>query len=51
VYTELQRYTYEDPPFIYLYEPFAFEGINEAVQNYKPRAAEDYFLKEVSLAG
>ncbi|HVR31306.1 MAG TPA: ABC transporter substrate-binding protein [Acidimicrobiia bacterium] len=51
VYSELHRYTYEDPPFIYLYEPFAFEGINEAVQNYKPRAAEDYFLKEVSLAG
>lgn len=51
VYTELHRYTYEDPPFIYLYEPFAFEGINSAVQNYKPRAAEDYFLKEVSLAG
>ena len=51
VYTELQRYTYEDPPFIYLYEPFAFEGINSAVQNYKPRAAENYYLKEVSLAG
>ncbi len=51
VYSELHRYTYEDPPFIYLYEPFAFEGINSAVQNYKPRAAEDYFLREVSLAG
>ena len=51
LYTELHRYTYENPPFIYLYEPFAFEGINEAVQNYKPRAAENYFLKEVSLAG
>lgn len=51
LYTELQRYTYEDPPFIYLYEPFAFEGINVAVQNYQPRAAENYFLKEVSLAG
>jgi peptide/nickel transport system substrate-binding protein len=51
VYTELHRYTYEDPPFIYLYEPFAFEGINSAVRNYKPRAAEEYFLREVSLAG
>jgi peptide/nickel transport system substrate-binding protein len=51
VYTELHRYTFEDPPFIYLYEPFAFEGINTAVRNYKPRAAEDYFLREVSLAG
>jgi peptide/nickel transport system substrate-binding protein len=51
LYSELHRYTYEDPPFIYLYEPFAFEGINAAVQNYKPRAAENYYLKEVSLAG
>jgi peptide/nickel transport system substrate-binding protein len=51
VYSELHRYTYEDPPFIYLYEPFAFEGINSAVRNYKPRAAEEYFLREVSLAG
>ncbi len=51
VYSELHRYTFEDPPFIYLYEPFAFEGINAAVRNYRPRAAEDYFLKEVSLAG
>jgi peptide/nickel transport system substrate-binding protein len=51
VYSELHQYTYDDPPFIYLYEPFAFEGINAAVQNYKPRAAENYYLKEVSLAG
>lgn len=51
VYTELHQYTYNDPPFVYLYEPFAFEGINSAVQNYKPRAAENYYLKEVSLAG
>lgn len=51
VYTELHEYTYNDPPFIYLYEPFAFEGINSAVQNYQPRAAENYYLKEVSLAG
>lgn len=51
LYSELHRYAYDNPPFIYLYEPFAFEGVNEAVQNYKPRAAENYFLKEVSLAG
>jgi peptide/nickel transport system substrate-binding protein len=51
LYSELHRYAYDNPPFIYLYEPFAFEGINVAVQNYRPRAAENYFLKEVSLAG
>jgi peptide/nickel transport system substrate-binding protein len=42
---------YDDPPFIYLYEPNTFEAINSAVQNYQPRAAENYYLKEVFLAG
>ncbi|MCA1735333.1 MAG: ABC transporter substrate-binding protein [Actinobacteria bacterium] len=51
VYTELHNYMYEDPPFIYLYEPFAFEGVAEEVENYRPRAAENYFLKSVSLSG
>ena len=46
LYVELQEYMQENPPFIYLYEPFAFEGINPQVQNYKPRPAENYFLKE-----
>lgn len=49
LYSELQNYMYEDPPFIYLYEPFAFEGIVEEVGNYQPRAAENYFLKAVTL--
>jgi peptide/nickel transport system substrate-binding protein len=34
----------ENPPFIYLYEPYTFEAINTRVQNYTPRAAETYFL-------
>lgn len=46
LYRELQTYMYEDPPFIYLYEPFTFEVINTRVQGYKPRAAETYFLFE-----
>lgn len=50
LYSELHRYAYENPPFIYLYEPFAFEGVNSAVANYKPRAAENYYLKAVSLS-
>jgi len=51
LYSELHQLMYDDPPFVYLYEPNTFEAINTAVQNYKPRAAEDYFLKEVFLAG
>ena len=41
---------YDDPPFIYLYAPNTFEIINDAVQNYKPRDAENYYLKEVFMA-
>ena len=44
LYGDLQVYMRENPPFIYLYEPYTFEAINTRVQNYKPRAAETYFL-------
>jgi peptide/nickel transport system substrate-binding protein len=44
LYEELQQYMIENPPFIYLYEPVAFEAIRDHVQNYKPRGAEEYFL-------
>ncbi|MFQ5854148.1 MAG: ABC transporter substrate-binding protein [Anaerolineae bacterium] len=44
LYGELQVYMRENPPFIYLYEPFTFEAISTRVQNYKPRPAETYFL-------
>ncbi|MCA9996923.1 MAG: ABC transporter substrate-binding protein [Anaerolineales bacterium] len=50
VYGEIHQYMYDNPPFIYLYYPNVFEVVNSAVQNYKPRAAEDYYLKEVFLA-
>ena len=49
LYIELQRYMIENPPFIYLYEPMAFEAINPKVKGYLPRPAEDYFLKTVSV--
>jgi peptide/nickel transport system substrate-binding protein len=49
IYKELQKYMVENPPFIYLYQPMTFEAINTKVKNYKPRAAEDYYLKNVSI--
>ena len=49
-YHDMQQLMYDDPPFIYLYAPNTFEAINEAVQNYRPRDAENYYLKEVFLA-
>ena len=49
LYVELQKYMHENPPFIYLYQPMTFEAVNAKVKNYKPRAAEDYYLKNVSI--
>ncbi len=50
LYTELMRYMKENPPFIYLYQPMTFEAINSKVQGYKPRPAEQYYLKGVSIS-
>jgi peptide/nickel transport system substrate-binding protein len=49
LYTELHTYMYDNPPFIYLYSPETFEAIRTNVQNYHPRAAEDYFLFQTSI--
>ena len=44
LYFQFQQMMQDDPPMIWLYEPFAFEAINTRVQNYRPRPAENYFL-------
>ncbi len=44
LYSELHNYMYENPPFIYLYVPETFEATRDNVVDYRPRAAEDYFL-------
>ena len=46
LYGELQVYMQEDPPFIYLYQPVAFEAINTRVQGYNPFPAETYDFYE-----
>ena len=50
LYVELQRYMLDNPPFIYLYEPETFEAIHPKVKNYKPRPAEQYYLKSVEIS-
>ena len=50
LYEELQGYMQENPPFIYLYEPMAFEAVRTRVQDYHPRPAEDYWLFETWVA-
>jgi peptide/nickel transport system substrate-binding protein len=49
LYGELQQLMRDDPPFIYLYYPEAFEAVTTRVVNYKPRAAEQYYLWDVSV--
>jgi peptide/nickel transport system substrate-binding protein len=46
---DLQKYMQENPPFIYLYEPMAFEGVSNRVVDYKPRGAEQYYLFYTSV--
>jgi peptide/nickel transport system substrate-binding protein len=49
LYSELHQYMYDNPPFIYLYEPETFEGVSTRVQDYKPRANEMKFLMFTSV--
>jgi peptide/nickel transport system substrate-binding protein len=49
VYRELQQYMYDNPPFIYLYEPETFEAVSTRVQDYKPRSNEMKYLRETSV--
>jgi peptide/nickel transport system substrate-binding protein len=49
LYEDLQVYMQENPPFIYLYEPMAFEGVSDRVVDYIPRGAEQYFLFYTSV--
>ncbi|MFN3333809.1 MAG: ABC transporter substrate-binding protein, partial [Caldilinea sp.] len=50
LYRELQAYMFENPPFIYLYEPISFEAIRTNVKGYVPNSVEQYYLKDVLLA-
>jgi peptide/nickel transport system substrate-binding protein len=49
LYVQMHEMMREDPPFIYLYQPTIFEAVSDRVQGYMPRAAEEYYLFQVSL--
>jgi peptide/nickel transport system substrate-binding protein len=49
LYRQMHALMRDDPPFIYLYQPTIFEAVSERVQGYAPRAAEEYYLFQVSL--
>jgi peptide/nickel transport system substrate-binding protein len=50
LYVEIQQYMYENPPFIYLYQPFAFEAVRANVEGYNPRPNEGYDLRTVTIS-
>ncbi|MEM7532177.1 MAG: ABC transporter substrate-binding protein [Chloroflexota bacterium] len=49
LYGQLAQQTHDDPPFIYLYEPIAFEATQGNIQGYSPRASEQFYLKDVVI--
>jgi peptide/nickel transport system substrate-binding protein len=50
LYSEIQAYMHENPPFIYLYAPQIFEATGAGIEGYAPRANEGYDLTNVSKA-
>ncbi len=50
LYEEIQVYMFDNPPFIYLYEPMTFEAVRDRVQDYKPRPSEIYYLNSTWVA-
>ena len=51
LYEELQVFMQENPPFIYLYEPYTFEATRDRVQGYNPRPSEFVYLISTSVTG
>jgi len=49
LYQELQVYMQDNPPFIYLYEPFTFEALRDRVEGYSPRHSELAYFTSVSV--
>ncbi len=50
LYRQLQAYMVENPPFIYLYEPYSFEATVARVAGYTPSSTEQYYAKDIWLA-
>jgi len=48
-YAELQTLLIEEPPFVYLYEPYTFEAIRSNVINYAPRSNENFWVFELGF--
>jgi ABC-type transport system substrate-binding protein len=49
IYKEVQRYMYDNPMFVYLYAPVAFEAVSTSVEGYQPGPNEGYSLDNVTV--
>jgi peptide/nickel transport system substrate-binding protein len=49
LYFDLQKLMYEQPPFIYLYEPFTFEATSANVEGYAPFSNEFFHTWKIEL--
>lgn len=49
LYGEIEAYMYDNPPFIYLYQLNLFEAVNKRVHGYSPRAAENYYVFDITV--
>jgi peptide/nickel transport system substrate-binding protein len=50
LYGELQVMMRDNPPFVYLYEPVAFEAIRTRLEGYEPRPVETFYIWPLSVS-
>jgi peptide/nickel transport system substrate-binding protein len=50
LYSQLQRYMYDNPPFVYLYRQTIYEAVSSRVSGYVPTLTELYDLSVVSVS-
>ncbi|MBA3871744.1 MAG: ABC transporter substrate-binding protein [Anaerolineae bacterium] len=50
LYKDLQKYMYDNPPFIYLYTQMIFEAVNSKVEGYSPTSTELINLTDISIS-
>jgi peptide/nickel transport system substrate-binding protein len=48
-YGQIQRIMLENPPFIYLFQPYTFEATSNRVVNYRPRPNEYFTSWDISI--
>lgn len=50
LYGQIQVMMRDNPPFVYLYEPMAFEAIRTRLVGYVPRSVESFYIYNLSVS-